>query len=129
MSKWLVTLLAALGCLALACGFATPEPTREPATPVPTLPPGAIVIDLDIKDFSHQTIEIKTGTVVIWTNQDQPLHTTTHIPVESGVPIAWDSGTMPPKGGYRHYFTEPGVFPYNCLIHPVAMRATITVTE
>ena len=86
MSKWLVLTLAAIVSLALACGFLTPEPTRVPATPIPTLPPGAVVVELDIKDFTHQTREIKVGTVIIWTNRDQPLHTTTHIPTERGVP-------------------------------------------
>ena len=129
MPKWLTVVAAVLLCLVLACGFAKPEATRVPATPVPTLPPGATVVELDIKDFTQQTVEIKVGTVVIWTNRDQPLHTTTHIPTEAGVPVEWDSGTMPPGGAFRHYFTKPGVYRYNCLIHPVSGRGVITVTE
>ncbi len=129
MSKWLVLLCAALACVALACGFTTPEATRVPPTPVPTLPPGAKVVNLRMENFTHETAVIEVGTVIIWTNHDQPLHTTTHIPTEKGVKSEWDSKNMAPDTSFRHYFDKPGVYGYNCLIHPVSERGTITVVE
>ena len=129
MSKYLSLLFVAIACFPLACGFATPEPTPAPPTPVPTLPPGAVVVESPMKNFRIETLEIKVGTMVIWTNKGTVLHTISHIPKEVGVAVEFDSGTIPPVGSFRHYFTKPGVYPYNCLIHPVAEFGTITVTE
>lgn len=129
MVRWLVLGLSLLVLAALSCGFTAPEPTRVPATPEPTHPPGATIVDADIKSFRHTDLEVKTNTVVIWTNRDQPLHTITHISGDRNVPSLWNSGPTAPDTSFRFHFTEPGVYPYQCLIHPVNMRATVTVTE
>lgn len=40
----------------------------------------------------------------------------------------WDSGTVFPGGGpFQFTFTEAGVYPYYCSIHPSDMRGEITV--
>ena len=129
MVRWLVLVASLLVLTALSCGFTKPEPTLVPATPEPTMPPGAAIVEAIVKDFRHVDLEIKTNTVVLWTNKDQPLHTTTHIPGERGVPTEWNSGPFAPNTSYRFHFTEPGVYPYQCLIHPVSMRGVVTVTE
>ena len=105
----------------------TPAPTRIPPTPVPTLPPGTVVEELSIMNFQHVDAEVKAGTIVIWTNNDKPLHTVTHINTGGG--RLFDSRTIAPDAGFRYHFTEPGIYEYQCLIHPVNMKATITVTE
>ncbi len=128
MVKWLILMASLLVLTALGCGFTDPEPTRVPATPVPTLPPGVTVVDSEIKNFTIEDLEIKTGTMVIWMNKDQPLHTVTHIPGDR-TPSIFNSGSIPPEESFRFHFTEPGVYPYQCLIHPVNMRGTITVTD
>ena len=127
MTKALLLVVSLLALLALSCGFTAPAPTRIPATPVPTLPPGAVVEELSIMNFQHADATIKTGTIVIWTNKDKPLHTVTHI--NTGGNRFFDSKTIAPNAGYRYQFTEPGTYDYQCLIHPVNMKGTITVTE
>ena len=127
MTKTLLLVVSLLALLALGCGFTAPEPTRIPATPVPTLPPGAEVAELSIMNFQHADATVKAGTVVIWTNNDRPLHTVTHI--NPGAERLFDSATIAPDKAYRYHFTEPGVYDYQCLIHPVNMKGTITVTE
>ena len=115
-----------------------PEPTRVPPTPVPILPSGTEVpvpilpsgtevVELSIMNFQHADATVKAGTVVIWTNNDRPLHTVTHI--NPGGNRLFDSKTIASNAGFRFQFTEPGIYEYQCLIHPVNMKATITVTE
>ena len=127
MTKALILVASLFALLALGCGFTAPEPTRIPATPVPTLPPGAAVEELSIMNFQHADATVKAGTVVIWTNNDRPLHTVTHI--NPGAERLFDSQTIAPEKAYRYHFTEPGTYDYQCLIHPVNMKGTITVTE
>jgi hypothetical protein len=127
MTKALLLVVSLLALTALSCGFTAPPPTRIPPTPVPTLPPGAAVEELSIMNFQHADATVKAGTVVIWTNNDKPLHTVTHINV--GGERLFDSETIAPEKAYRFYFTEPGTYDYQCLIHPVNMKGTITVTE
>ena len=105
----------------------TPPPTRIPPTPVPTSPPGAEVLELSIMNFQHAAAEVEAGTIVIWTNKDKPLHTVTHINPDGK--RLFDSNTIAPDAGFRFHFTEPGVYEYQCLIHPVNMKGTITVNE
>ena len=105
----------------------SPVPTRIPPTPVPTSPPGAEVLELSIKNFQHVDATVKAGTVVMWTNNDRPLHTVTHI--NTGGERLFHSNTIAPDAGFRFHFTKPGIYEYQCLIHPVNMKGTITVTE
>ena len=129
MTKTLLLVASLLALTVLSCGFTDPPPTRIPATPIPTLPPGATVVELNIMNFQHADATVKAGTVVIWTNKDKPLHTVTQISTESGEERQFNSRTIAPDAGFRFHFTEPGTYVYQCLIHPVNMKATITVTE
>ena len=123
----LVLVVGVMAVLGLACGFATPEPTFPPATPVPTLPAGSKQVDLQIQNFTHQSAEIEVGDVVVWKNLDQPLHTANHVPDTTTAPVEFNSGNIPPQDSYRHQFLTEGVFFYQCLIHPISMKGTITV--
>lgn len=128
MPRSLLLAVALLSLAAFGCGFFTPEPTRVPPTPIPTLPPDAETAETDIANFQLEDLEVKAGTVVIWTNTDRTLHTITHVSEQGGSAL-FNSSTISPDAGFRWHFTEPGVFQYQCLIHPVNMKGTITVTE
>ena len=92
----------------------------------PTLPAGAEVAELSI-NFQHVDATVKAGTVVIWTNNDRLKHTVTHIATDGN--RLFDSDLIASDASFRFYFTEPGTYGYQCLIHPVQMKGTITVTE
>ena len=75
--------------------------------------------------FRPGQIEIKAGTPVTWTNQDDITHTVT-----SGTPEKRDGRfdkRLEGKGaGATVEFTQPGVYPYFCDRHP-SMRGEIRV--
>ena len=89
---------------------------------------GSNVTQVDIANFELADLEVKVGTVVIWTNRHWTNHTLTHV-ADEGSSALFNSGTISPGAGFRWHFTEPGVFQYQCLIHSVNMKATVTVTE
>jgi plastocyanin len=128
MARWFVLAASLFVVTAFGCGFGDPEPTRVPATAVPDIPQGATLVEADIKNFTHPDLDLKANTVVVWTNQDQPLHTIAHISGD-GTPSLFNSGGIAPDASFRFHFTEPGEYTYQCLIHPVNMKGVVTVTE
>ncbi len=81
-----------------------------------------IVKEVSINQFSFApaTLNISTGTVVRWTNNDPVTHTVTS---DDGT---FESGLMNQGAIYSHTFNTKGSFPYHCQPHP-SMTATIIV--
>jgi len=86
-----------------------------------SLPDSGAVSIID-KSFRPGSFSIATGGSIEWSNDDGEAHTVTS--TES----AFDSGIMNGGATFAQTFTEPGSFPYFCLIHP-EMRGTITVSD
>ncbi len=82
-----------------------------------------------IKTFQFQPgrLEVKTGTKISWTNQDEIVHTVT-----SGTPETRDGRFGSPlegKGATTSFtFTEPGTYPYFCERHQ-SMQGEIRVQK
>jgi plastocyanin len=76
------------------------------------------VIMKDMK-FDPPAVEVKSGDVVEWKNEDITPHTATSVPL-------FDSGSIDSEKSWRHTFTDAGNFPYSCTFHP-EMKATVTV--
>ena len=95
----------------------------------PTLPAGGEVAELSINSspLQHVDATVKAGTLVIWTNNTILHHTVTHIATDGN--RLFDSDSIASDASFRFYFTEPGTYGYQCSIHPVLMKGTITVTE
>ena len=74
-------------------------------------------------------MEIYVGDTVVWKNGDQDKHTVTSGTLEDG-PDGIFGGTefLVPGEFYSFTFTEKGLYPYFCLIHPW-MTGAITVTS
>lgn len=72
--------------------------------------------------FSPNHIKIKVGSTVIWTNNDNNIHTVTSgTPNTPYVGQAFDSGLtslIAPSKSYAHKFTNTGDFSYFCRLHP-----------
>jgi nitrite reductase (NO-forming) len=77
---------------------------------------------LNNKAFSPNHIKIKIGSTVIWTNDDNNIHTVTSgVSNTPNVGQIFDSGLtslISPSKTYSHKFTNTGEFSYFCRIHP-----------
>ncbi len=82
--------------------------------------------NVDIEDFEYSpdTVHIKVGRTVRWTNEDQAPHTVTSD--TSSSPL--NSGTLQTGQTYSHMFTQPGTYHYHCALHP-EMHGTIVVSD
>ena len=82
-------------------------------------------VGIHIFQFRPGQLEVRTGTRVTWTNQDEITHTVT-----SGTPERRDGRfdqRLEGRGTAATVeFTNPGVYPYFCGRHP-AMRGEIRV--
>lgn len=73
--------------------------------------------------FSPQSVTIRVGDTVTWTNMGSATHTTTS---DSGDPASWNSGDLAPGKSFSFTFTKAGTYTYHCAIHPF-MTGTIIV--
>ena len=72
--------------------------------------------------FQPQSVTIRAGETITWTNQDSAPHTVT---ANDGT---FDSGNLSQNVAYSHTFTQTGVFSYFCGIHPSMIGAVNVVT-
>ena len=77
------------------------------------VPAGNVVeVKVDNFSFSPQTITIKPGTTVIWTNRDDIPHT-----VVSDDKV-FKSKVLDTDEKFTYTFDKAGNFPYFCSVHP-----------
>ncbi len=70
--------------------------------------------------FSPTGITIAAGTTVTWTNNHAVSHSI------AADDMSFSSSLLTQGQSYQHTFTQPGVYPYHCGVHPF-MKGTITV--
>jgi amicyanin len=103
----------------------TPDASASPAAPA--APKGAAVAatSVDIKEFAFgpQSITVKVGATVTWTNDDQDPHTVTS--QAGNGPLK--SQTLNNGDTFKYTFTKAGTYDYLCTIHPF-MTGTVVVT-
>ena len=92
---------------------AVPSAVRDANAPM--------VVHVIIKNmkFEPPALEVKSGDVVEWKNEDITPHTATSARL-------FDSGSIDSDKSWRQTFTEPGDFPYSCTFHP-EMKAVVIV--
>ena len=72
--------------------------------------------------FSPTVVHVKAGTTVTWTNDlSKAPHTVTGV---NGLFASPDQLT--PGSSFSHQFTDKGIFPYYCTLHP-SMAGTVVV--
>jgi plastocyanin len=76
--------------------------------------PGAS--NLTTNAFSPNPIQVSVGTTVTWTNNDVEPHTVNA--GENATPSGLFDSYIPPAGTFQRTFTEPGEYPYFCILHP-----------
>ena len=95
--------------------------TTPVQTQTPTLAPSNVSISIKGFAFNPQTITIKTGTKVTWTNNDSAPHTVT-----SDTGGLLNSPTLSPGQSFSFTYTNTGTTNYHCAIHPM-MKGSIVV--
>lgn len=141
MPRFVAPGLVSALALALAACASPAAPTREPATspgaiatPMPTdatptgMPTAVLPGAISIKEFEFMppTVTVRAGDAVVWTNEEDSLHTVT-----AGTPEArtgmFDSGEFDTGETFEHTFPEAGSYPFFCDRHEF-MRGVVTVT-
>jgi amicyanin len=105
--------------IAAALGAAT-----APLLAAIVLPAGAqnapVAVGIDNFTFNPQTLTVKAGATVTWTNKDDIPHTV------AAVNRQFKSKALDTDDGYSFTFTTPGTYAYFCSLHP-HMTGTIVV--
>jgi plastocyanin len=114
------TTILILACLAAGCS-SSPN-TVTPATPSASSGGGNTIT---IKNFAFDPsgLTVKTGTAVIWVNNDGVPHT---VVSDTGSPAPFSSDSLSAGASYTFTFAQPGTYTYHCSIHP-SMKGTIIV--
>jgi plastocyanin len=100
-------------------------PSREyvPGPTVPAaLPPGGVSVVIRNIKFLPESLTVKAGSTVVWTNRDSIEHTVTSV---SG-PSSFSSRTIADGQSFQVKLTRPGLYQYRCNIHR-QMLGTIDV--
>ncbi len=96
-----------------------PETQQERQRPSPTQGETVSVVILGFAFVPAET-KIKTGTTIVWKNEDDVVHT-----VES-TDGTLRSDDLQKGNTYSYTFTKPGIYKYICGLHP-AMKGSVTV--
>jgi plastocyanin len=127
----LIGLLVIASLVIGACGAsATPSPAATavgpPSAAASAAPSsaggGASAVTIQNFSFNPQTVTVKIGTKVTWTNQDSTAHTVTF---DTG---GAKSGNLAQGATYDQTFSSAGSLTYHCSIHP-SMTGTVMVTQ
>ena len=105
-------LAGALGALvgaALAAGVLAAEAQNQ-----------TLAVAIDNFTFNPQTLTVKAGTTVTWTNKDDIPHAV------AAVGKQFKSKVLDTDNSYSFTFTTPGTYAYFCSLHP-HMTGTIVV--
>jgi len=104
--------------VATAQATAQATATTAPSACAPTAGTNVTVEDFS---FTPASLTVKVGTTVTWTNTGGVTHTVTSNTGLFGC-------SVDPGAKVSVKFTQVGVYPYHCAIHPSLMKGTITVT-
>lgn len=100
-------LAVAWTCAAFCCA----QPLADTAARVHT-------VQIEGMRFVPETLTVRRGERIVWTNRDLVPHTVTQ--------AAFDSHAVAPNASWSYVAAKPGTYPYHCTSHP-AMRATLIV--
>ena len=140
-----VALLALAGCGTISNSYgnaAKPSNTSGGAAAMPmsaapssapaVAPATGDAVAIQNFTFAPQTLTVKAGTKVTWTNDDSTPHTVTSTdgPSTSASPTGlFDSGQLNAGASFSFRFTKAGTYYYDCTIHAsmASMHATVVV--
>ncbi len=103
------------------------DTTPKYAAPSPSEPAQSGTVQIAYRNIAidPDTVRVKVGSTVKWTNYDPVEHNVTS---KSG-PISFASGTFAEGKTFEVKMTKPGIIHYECTIHPATMNGTIEVVK
>ncbi len=104
-----------------------PDTTPKYASPSSSEPVQSGVVQVAYRNIAinPDTVRVKVGTTIRWTNYDPVEHNVTS---ESG-PQKFASKDFSEGHTIEFKMTKPGVIHYECTIHPATMNGTIEVVK
>jgi plastocyanin len=101
--------------------------TPKYASPAPSAPvqSGSVQIAYRNITIAPDTLKVRVGSTVTWTNYDSIEHNVTS---KEG-PVPFKSQNFGEGGTFQVRMTKPGVIHYECTIHPASMNGTIEVVK
>jgi plastocyanin len=137
--SWMLVLVVALVAVAVlvACGSAANASSGSggggttPAS-TPSSSGGGTGVAIANYAFTPQTLTVKAGTTVTWTNKDSVPHnviSATNMSTSATTTSAFASGNFNQRQTFTFTFSKPGAYYYECSIHAAmpAMHGKIIV--
>jgi plastocyanin len=104
---------------------------HKPANKVVTTPSKQAKAQITISKakFSPSVIDVKTGQVVIWTNQDSEPHwiASDPYPKNDTLKSLNSDGPLQTNESYTHTFDKTGTYTYHDQLHPYDIKGTVRV--
>jgi plastocyanin len=110
--------ISALAILFIACGSAdgassqTQESLSDSSTSAEKAEKQVVHVSIADMQFSPETITVRAGTALTWTNDESVPHTAT------AGDESWDSDLLKEGESYTLTFDTPGTYCYYCVLHP-----------
>jgi plastocyanin len=138
-----LALLCAAGCGSSSSSTGTGAATSPAATPASgglkpstrpkfAAPPASAPVQIGSVQIAYRnitiqpdTVKVKVGSTITWTNYDSIEHNVT----SEGGPQRFASGDLSEGVHFSIKATTPGVIHYECTIHPTSMNGTIEVVR
>jgi plastocyanin len=112
---------------ATTSGGLKPNTTPKYAAPPPSAAVQSGTVQIAYRNIAidPDTVKVKVGGTIRWTNYDSVEHNVT----SQGGPIAFKSKNFGEGATFEVKATKPGVIHYLCTIHPTSMNGTIEVVK
>jgi plastocyanin len=110
-----------------ATGGLKPTTTPRYASPAPSAPVQSGTVQIAYRNITidPDTLKVKVGSTVKWTNYDAIEHNVT----SKAGPQSFASKNIGESATFEVKLTKPGVIHYLCTIHPASMNGTIEVLK
>jgi plastocyanin len=110
-----------------ASGGLKTDSTPKYAAPAASSPVQSGTVQVAYRNIAidPDTVKVKVGSTIKWTNFDSVEHNVT----SEGGPSKFASKDFGESGTYEFKATKPGVIHYECTIHPASMNGTIEVVK
>ena len=131
----LVAVVALAGCGKISNSYgggATPKSTPMSTAGAAVAPATGDAVTIQNFAFAPQTLTVKAGTKVTWTNNDSAPHTVTSTDgpsTSASTTRLFDSGQLASGDSFSFTFTKAGTYYYECTIHAsmASMHAKVVV--